>query len=551
MIQTFIRRAMPVLAMTLLLTEAAHAQTQQRRAGRPKIVVGMMVDQMRWDFLYRYAERYGDGGFKRLLREGFRCEQTYINYAPTVTACGHTSVYTGSVPAVHGIMDNDWFSREKGRGVYCTEDSSVMPVGISATKGGMSPRNMLTTTVTDELRMATNYESKVVGVALKDRGSILPAGHAANAAFWYDGGSGNWITSTYYMQELPGWAKQYNAARRPQALLAKGWETLYPISTYHLSEADDKNYENTFKHEQAPVFPHSFTGMESGSIRSTPFGNTLTFEFAKAAIEGYGLGSGKATDFLAVSFSSPDAVGHQFGPNSIETEDVYLRLDKDLADFFGYLDGRFGKGNWLYFITADHGVSHSPGYLEEHRLPTGTLDGKGVIASLNTDLEKIYGVKNAIMATAADQLYLDRPAFAAKNADMKAVSDFIIRRLREVPEIADAVWLPEIGTAGLHEPLQTMLQNGYNRKRGGDIVIIMNSGVKNGSRKGATHGLWYPYDAHIPLVWMGWGINSGGRSFRTMGMTDIAPTVAALLNIQVPSGNIGHVIGEAIRADKP
>lgn len=538
---------MSAALMALAFTSAAQAQT----APRPKIVVGMMVDQMRWDFLYRYAERYGQGGFKRLLREGFRCEQTYINYAPTVTACGHTSVYTGSVPAVHGIMDNGWYSRELGREVYCTEDSTVRPVGISATKGGMSPKNMLTTTVTDELRIATQYESKVVGVALKDRGSILPAGHAANAAFWYDGNSGNWVSSTYYMQELPDWAKAYNAAKRPEKLLAGGWETMYPISTYKLSEPDNKDYENKFKHEDAPVFPHRFAGKENGSIRSTPYGNTLTFEFAKAAIEGYGLGSGKATDFLAVSFSSPDAVGHQFGPNSIETEDVYLRLDKELSGFFSYLDTRFGKGNWLYFITADHGVSQSPGYLEEHNLPTGVLNGSGIIKSLNDELEKVYGVKKGIMATAADQLYLDRPAFAAKNVDMKAVSDVIISRLRQVPEISDAVYLPQIGTAGLHEPLQTMLQNGYNRKRGGDIVIIMNSGVKNGSRNGATHGLWYPYDSHIPLVWMGWGIKSGGRSYRTMGMTDIAPTVAALLNIQVPSGNIGHVIGEAIRPDKP
>lgn len=547
MIQTFFRRALPGIAIILLSVSAVQAQP----APRPKIVVGMMVDQMRWDFLYRYSTRYGQNGFKRLLREGFRCEQAYINYSPTVTACGHSSVYTGSVPAVHGIISNGWYSRELKREVYCTEDSTVSPVGNGATKGGMSPKNMMTTTVTDELRIATQYQSKVVGIALKDRGSILPAGHAANAAFWYDGDSGNWISSTFYMQDLPDWAKKYNAAKRPEKLLANGWETMYPIATYTLSEADNKDYENSFKHESGPVFPHRFAGKENGSIRSTPQGNTLTFEFAKAAIEGYGLGSGKFTDFLAVSFSSPDAVGHQFGPNSIETEDVYLRLDKELGEFFQYLDGRFGKGNWTYFITADHGVSQSPGYLQEHKLPTGVYNGGAIVKDINEAIEKTFGIKKGIIATSADQLYLDRPAFAAKNIDLKAVAALVIQKLREVPEISDAVWLTELGAAGLHEPLQTMLENGYNRKRGGDIGYIMHSGVKGGSRTGATHGLWYPYDSHIPLVWMGWGINAGGRSFRTMGMTDIAPTVAALLNIQVPSGNIGHVIGEAIRADKP
>lgn len=525
-----------------LLLQGAYAQKQ---AERPKIVVGMMVDQMRWDFLYRYGQRYGTGGFKRLLREGFSCENTLINYAPTVTACGHTSVYTGSVPAVHGIIDNGWYNRALKREIYCAEDSTVKPVGIA--KGmGMSPRNMQVTTITDELRVATGFESKVIGFALKDRGAIFPAGHTANAAFWYDGGSGKVVTSTYYMEELPDWVQRFNSLKLPEQYLANGWNTLHPVTTYKLSEADNKDYENKFGHETQPVFPHQFKGKENSSVRSTPFGNTLTFEFAKAAIEGYGLGNGKATDFLAVSFSSPDAVGHQFGPNSIEVEDVYLRMDKELEGFFNWLDQRFGKNNYLFFITADHGVSHSPGYLQEKRLPTGLINGKAAIAAVNKALEAQFGVPEGVLDVSAYQLYLNRKAFADRSIDLAVVEKTAVQVLKQQPGIATAIPLSQVGAAAVPEPAKTMFINGYNEERGGDVLIVYKPGWKDGSRNGATHGLWYPYDAHIPLVWMGWGVRPG-KTHRTTGMTDIAPTLAALLHIQMPSGNIGQVVTELFK----
>ncbi|CAL1518995.1 alkaline phosphatase PafA [Chitinophaga sp. MM2321] len=527
----------------LLLLTTLTTVAQQRAAPKPKIVVGMMVDQMRWDYLYRYSARYGNGGFKRLLRDGFRCEQTYINYAPTVTACGHTSVYTGTTPAVHGIVDNDWYSRQLQRAVYCTEDSTVEGVGTAGKNGKMSPRNLLVSTVTDELRLATNFKSKVVGVALKDRASILPGGHTANAAFWYDTKSGGFISSTYYMKELPAWVQRFNEQELPVKYLSKGWETMYPIASYVQSDADNKDYEKSFSHEKAPVFPHTFAGKEKNAVRSTPYGNTLTFAFAKAAIEGYGLGSGAETDFLAVSFSSPDAVGHQFGPNSIEAEDVYLRLDKELEDFFVYLDKRFGKGNYLYFITADHGVSQSPGFLEENRLPTGLLDVEEVVKKINTSILEQFGVAQGIRGLSAYQLYLDRAAFAANKIPLEPVIEMVIQKLKATPGVADALSLHNLGGEALHEPLKTMLINGYNKQRGGDVIVLLDAGWKDGGRSGATHGLWYPYDAHIPLVWMGWGIKPG-KTYRTTGMTDIAPTVSALLNIQVPSGTIGHVVWE-------
>ena len=511
----------------------------------PKIVIGMMVDQMRWDYLVRYQNRYQFNGFNRLLKEGFHCENTMINYAPTITACGHTAVYTGSVPAIHGIAGNSWFSRSLNRSVYCTEDSLVSTVGSSSSAGQMSPINLLTTTIGDELRMATNFQSKVVGVALKDRACILSAGHTANAAFWYDGQTGNFISSSYYMKELPAWAKQFNEKKLVEKYLDNDWNTLYPIETYTASTSDNKSYENPFGHEKNPVFPHllreAATKKNYGMIRSTPFGNTLTFDFAKAAIEGYELGKGSVTDMLAISFSSPDAIGHQFGPNSIEIEDNYLRIDKELGDFLHYLDQKFGKDGYLFFMTADHGVSHSPGFLQENKLPTGVFKDPSVV--LNKLLKEKLSIDKVVIGIDNYQLYINKDAIAQKNIPLAAVEDMVIDFLNKQPGVANTISTRLLGSSNLPEPVKSMFINGQHAKRSGDILLILEQGWKVESGSGADHGLWYADDAHIPLIWMGWGITPG-KTNRTIGITDIAPTLAALLHIQSPSGSVGQVITE-------
>ncbi len=535
----------------LFITSISFAQSPATKKSnistpaQPKIIVGMMVDQMRWDYLYRFQNRYTEGGFKRLLKEGFSCENTLIDYSPTITACGHTCVYTGSVPAVHGIVGNDWYDREKGKDIGCVDDEATTTVGTDKSGTGQSPHNNLSTTITDQLRIASNYQSKTVGVAIKDRASILPAGHAATAAFWYSG-DGNFISSTYYMKELPEWAKRFNEKKIVDNYYKNDWQTLYPIETYTMSTADDKSYEGTANGEKKPVFPHElkqFAGKNYGAVRTTPYGNTLTFEFAKAAIEGYDLGGGKFTDFLAVSFSSVDAIGHTYGPNSIEQEDDFLRLDKDLADFFTYLDKKFGKGNYLYFITADHGVSESPGYYLENKIPSGAIADKDFSTALNDGLKQIFGVEKPILSFANYQLYMNWDEFDKKNIDHKNVEAQIKKILLKARGIANVLSNEELATAAIPDVIKAMLIKGYNVKRSGDFVVIPQPTWKGGSLKGATHGTWYNFDAHIPLVWMGWRIKPGYTN-RVTGMTDIAPTLAALLHIQAPSGAIGVPITE-------
>ena len=358
--------------------------------------MGIVVDQMRWDFLYRYYNRYAEnGGFKRLMKQGFNCDNTLIPYAPTVTACGHASIYTGSVPSINGMTGNLWWDNQLNRSVYCTEDSSVKTVGSNTTLGLQSPRNLLTTTIGDELRLATNFKSKVIGIALKDRASILPAGHSANGAYWFDSKTGDWITSDYYMKNLPEWVKNFNSKKLIDTYYKEGWKTLYPLNTYTQSTADENAYEGK-PFGAAKGFPYNFSsyaGSNYSAFLATPFGNTITEEFAKQAIINEQLGADSITDLLAVSFSSTDYVGHTFGPNSVETEDTYLRLDKDLGDFLNFLNTTVGKDQYVIFLSADHGVAHVPAFAKDHNIPAGSIDFSSLTDKMNAALNEKFGQK--------------------------------------------------------------------------------------------------------------------------------------------------------------
>jgi len=518
---------------------------------RPKLVIGIVIDQMRWDYLYRYYDRFAaDGGFKRFLNQGFSCENTMIPYVPTITACGHTCVYTGSVPAIHGIAGNGWFDPQKNRSVYCTEDSSVATVGAAAgAAGSMSPRNMLVTTVCDELKLATNFRSKVIGVALKDRGGILPAGHTANAAYWYDSRNGNWITSTYYMKELPKWVQDFNTQKLVDKYYALGWNTLYPANSYVQSTADEKLYEGTPFGTDQKGFPYNlkqFSATNYGAIASTPYGNSLTIDMAKAAVNNEQLGADDITDMLAVSFSSPDYIGHAFGPNSIEQEDDYLRLDKELGSFFNFLDAKVGKNQYLVFLSADHAVAHVPGFMKEHNLPGGIANSGKWITDLGKILQDKFGTSKLILGNYNHQLYLNHPLIDSMKLDEAAVKKSIIQYLSRQPEVGQVFDLDKLMEVPLTARQRDMVANGYNQHLSGDIEVMLQSNYMEGGATGTTHSAWNPYDAHIPLLFYGWHITPG-KTNRETYMTDIAPTVAAMLHIQMPSGCIGKVIEEVTK----
>lgn len=542
----YIKRIFRLLIPILFVCGTQHlfAQPQSSKPERPKLVVGIVVDQMRWDYLYRFRHRYTKGGFLRLVAEGFNCQNTTINYLPSYTAPGHTCIYTGSVPAFHGIVANDWVDNRTGKEWYCTEDTTVRSIG-GGIAGLMSPKNLLASTITDELRLATNFRSRTFGVSIKDRGSILPAGHAANGAYWYDGETGNFITSSFYMEQLPQWAKDFNARNLNDSLMKQDWNTLYPLNTYTESTADDNPYEGVTKGETKPAFPHQTSlAKDKGAIRSTPYGNTITRLMAQACIAGEQLGQRNETDFLAVSFSSTDYVGHQYAPNSMEIEDTYLRFDKDLELLLNDLDAKVGKGNYLVFLTADHGGAHNASFLRDHRIPARSVTIGKITRELNLFLQQQYGDSSLVNSLMNYQVYMNERAIKAHHLDREQVRSEIMSWFRVQDGITQVLDLEHPEKSIVPEPLKSMVTNGYYPNRCGSIQIIMDPGWYSGAANtGTTHGSWNPYDVHIPLLWYGWGIKKG-ETFRNTHMTDIAATLAALLHIQAPNACVGEVIEE-------
>lgn len=535
-----------IIAFAFLLV---HSGIVSAQSAKPKLVVGLVIDQMRWDYLYRYQELYSAGGFKRLLGQGYSCENTFIPYTPTYTAPGHTCIYTGSVPSVHGIVGNNWFDRNANSSVYCTDDAAVNTIGSKTKAGKMSPRSMWASTIGDELRLSNNFKSKVVAVALKDRSSILPGGHSANAAYWYDDESGKWVSSSYYMQSLPGWVNAINEKDPVSKLMQNDWNTLLPANRYWQSTEDDKVYENNIKGESTVTFPHrlSQVGKEKyAAFKTTPFAIGYTFDFAKEAIEKEQLGRSAFTDFLAISISSTDYIGHDFGPNSIEMEDTYLRLDLYISQFLRYLDSKIGKGKYLLFLSADHGAAHVPGFLNEHRLPAGRFNDDDLKDLLEHRLEKGFGGSRLISSVQNYQVYYNREQLNKLKIDMTAFADSVKSILAEKDFIVSVVETDKLSSASISEPQKTMMINGYNPKRSGDVQFTLRPAYFDRGNKGTTHGLWNPYDAHIPLLFYGWNVHHG-KTNRRVYMTDIAASLAAMLQIQMPSGCVGSVIEELLK----
>ncbi|GAA4457464.1 alkaline phosphatase family protein [Nibrella saemangeumensis] len=521
-----------------------------RFPNRPKLVIGIVVDQMRYDYLYRYYDKFITGGFRRMMDDGFNCRNNHYNYAATYTGPGHTHIYSGSVPALSGIVGNEFYDRNIGRLVYCAEDTTVATVGNTGSAGKMSPRNMLVTTVTDQLKLATEGRAKVIGVALKDRGAILPVGHAANAAYWFDSKDGNWISSTFYLKELPRWVQDFNSRKLPDQFMAQKWELSRPLSQYTVSTTDDQPYEASLPGEPKAVFPHEFIstagGLKYEVLRATPFGDQLTKEFALAAIKGEQLGADNVTDFLAVSFSSPDYVGHAFGTHAVETEDNYLRLDRQLADLFAQLDATVGKGNYLAFLSADHGVADIPGFSHTYRIPAGVKPYGALGEVVKAMLEKAYGPGQWMLSFFNQQVYLNHALLAEKKLAVADVYETLRRTLLTQPGVVNVINFHQLNTQSIPEGQLTMLRNVYHPNRSGDFYVLLQSGWIEGRSKGTTHGSTYAYDTHVPLLFYGWGIKPG-QTVRRNHISDIAPTVAALLGILEPSGTVGNPIEEVVK----
>ena len=528
----------------LVFVFSVGSQAQQR----PKLVVGIVVDQMKMEYLYRFSDDFSPNGFKRLMTNGYVYQNMHYNYMPTYTAPGHASIYTGTTPAIHGIVGNEWFNRATGKQMYCTDDTAVNTIGDGTKEEGqMSPKNLQTTTITDELKMATNFKGKVIGMSIKDRGAILPAGHFADWAFWFSK-TGAFISSSFYGKDLPSWVTKFNSEKRFMPYLNKGWDLYKPAATYNESMVDNNPYEGKLYKSETPTMPYNLKDMYdkngAGVIRSTPFGNDLLAEFAKEAIAKEELGKDNITDFLTVSFSSTDYVGHLLGPRSMELQDTYLRLDQTIADFLIYLDKTVGKDNYLLFLTADHAGAENVGYLKDNKYAVDYISARDIRKSLKDFSTNTFGV-DLVLNYSNFNLFFNKEIVKAKGLELNKVKqtfkDFLMTQ-----EYMKRVYTEEeiLASTG-SDYFLNFIAKGYDATQNGDLVLLEKPGYSEHGALGTSHGTPYSYDTHVPAIFYGWHVKPG-ESYAKKEITSIAPTIAQKIKITFPNGTESNVLEEVL-----
>lgn len=528
----------------LILILAVISMSSLQAQERPKLVVGIVVDQMKMEYLYRFSNDFSANGFKRLMNNGYTFHNMHYNYMPTYTAPGHASIYTGTTPSTHGIIGNEWFNKAVGKDVYCTDDASVKTIGNGTEKeGAMSPKNLFSTTITDELRMATNFKGKVIGLSIKDRGAILPAGHFANWAFWYSK-TGAFISSTFYGAALPNWVTEFNQEKRYMNYINKGWNLLKPIATYNESLPDDNPYEGKLDKDDAPVFPYDLSKIykEKGAdvLRTTPFGNDILAELAMKAIEKEELGKDEITDFLAVSFSSTDYVGHTFGPRSMELQDTYLRLDQTIAQFLNYLDKTVGKNNYLLFLTADHAGAENSNYLKDNKYNVKNIPSKEIVGALKKKSNETFGA-DLILDYSNFNLFLNKEIIKGKGLEFTKVKQSFKEFLMTQEQVKRVYTEEEILASSGDDYFLSFIAKGYDPKQNGDIVILDKTGYMQYQATGTTHGSPNSYDTHVPLLFYGWQVPKGELHTKKY-ITQIAPTLSQMLKTPFPNGTESEVL---------
>jgi predicted AlkP superfamily pyrophosphatase or phosphodiesterase len=516
---------------------------------KTKLVVGIVVDQMRMDYLYRFQSHFGENGFKRFYNEGFVAKNHHFDYRQTKTGPGHASIATGTPPAINGIIGNDWFDRQSRKSRYCVDDSTYKSLG-TARATGKAPTALLVSTFADENRLATQMNGKAVSVSLKDRSAILAIGHTANGAYWFSGGDeGNFISSTFYMDALPAWATGFNTSRKIDDYLTT-WDTYYPISQYAETGRDDSPYEKRPKGKETPTFPYDLAALAAtnngyDALQATPFGNSLVTDFALAALKGEGLGADDHPDVFMVSYSSTDYIGHDFGTNAKELQDTYIRLDLELARLFRALDTQVGKGAYTVFLTADHGVAPVPNYLIDNKIPAGYFRKKPFVKALEKALQDAFGLNDIILDVSNDEVYLNRELISSAKLDVDMIRRFAAAFIQRQDGIAAAYTTTDLMEMDADNPIVERLQNGYNPKRSGDVIYMLLPGYIAKRTYGTTHGSAFIYDTHVPLLLYGNGIQKG-QTFKRTKISDIAPTICALLEVSNPTGVTGNPIGEAL-----
>ena len=532
--------------LLFVLTGLSFGQTSEES---PKLVVGIVVDQMRFDYLTRFENHYSENGFKKLMNKGFFAKNTHFSYGPTTTAPGHASIYTGTTPSNHGIVGNNWYDKFKNESVYCVADDAMASIGTETNAGKMSPHRMLTSTVTDQNRLHTQFRGKTFGVSIKDRGAILPAGHTANAAYWFVGkDEGKFVSSSFYMDDLPKWVKKFN---KSTSSYFKVWKPIKPIKTYVESGDDNTPYENGFKGKNTPTFPYDLRDLKGQNnnfdiLKPTPFGNDLITDFALDLLENEDLGQDDDTDFLTISYSSTDYAGHNFGPNAKEIQDMYIRLDKNIEEIIQALNEEVGEGNYVIFLTADHGVVHVPQFLKDQNIPAGYVYSNDLKTDINAFVKAKFGDNGLIENISNHNIFFDYQKLEDAKINPETLEKALYYYLIQYDKI-DRVFTRQMLESSVGESLfSSSVENGFHPKRSGDVIFSYEPAhISSYSKKGTTHGSFYSYDTQAPLLFYGKGI-ANKTSYNRYHIKDIAPTISALLGIAQPNGTTGKIIAEAI-----
>lgn len=533
-----------------LIFISTYVFSQQNKSDVPKLIVGIVVDQMRYDYIIKFQKNFTKGGFNKLINEGVFLKNVHYNYIPTYTAPGHASIYTGTTPRFHNIIANDWFDKFQKKDVYCVSDESVNSVGTNNANGKMSPRNLKSSTITDELKLFYKDKSKVIGISIKDRSAILPAGHLADAAFWWDEETGNFISSTFYLQQLPQWIINFNNQQLPKQYLQKNWDLLLPKEKYISTLPDSNKYERSIVSNHAPKFPYDFSDYVKNNkfnvLKYTPYGNSILIDLAKECIINEKLGQHPQTDFLCISFSSTDYIGHYYGTEALELEDAYYRLDRDLNNLISFLDKNIGKNNYLLFLTADHAGAINTQYLKDNKFPVNYFSETKLQQDLKKFLQQEYNDSTLIYEVNNEQIFLNIEKIQSKKIDITKLKQSIQTFCYQYPEIAEVFLKEDLVRSNFKDrSLYGLVANGYSPSLSGDIIFVLHPGNMDYGDKGTTHGSAYNYDTHIPLIFYGWKIKHS-ESTDLYRITQIAPTLSYILSINLPNACYDTPIDEIL-----
>ena len=510
----------------------------------PRLVVGIVVDQMRTDMIYREWDNFGNDGFKRLVREGSFQRDAHYGYVPTFTAPGHASIYTGTTPARHGITANHIYDRDLRRRVYCALDTTVQGTGTTDPASKRSPAKLLASTLADEMELRWGGASHTIGVSIKDRSAIMPIGRTGDAAYWFSGGTGgDFVSSSWYMNKLPDWLNKFNARHLAENYLDRTWDLALPRNRYHSTLPDDNPYEWAIVPNIPPTLPVDLAALRKAGagldlLKYTPWANTLTTDMALAVIANERLGEDSIPDLLALSFSAPDEVAHNVGQRGLELEDIYIRLDAELARLFSYLDGQVGNGKYTVFLTADHAGADVPAFLEAAHASAGYASPGELMKFLQ---EQGYGA--VVDTIVKEQVYL-------KPGTSNAMADTVAWALLRHPRIAASSSAYRLMNCATSNPLKQAMARGWMQGRCGDILFALQPGYiiwnADEPHKGSEHGTAWNYDTHVPVIFMGQGIEPG-EVLRRTDITDIASTVAAILGMALPNAAEGRIVTEALQ----